>query len=82
MLGCLELLLRRPGSRAIDVRPEVHDAYNGRIDEGNRNMAWGASTVNTWYKNAKGRITQNWPFTLLDYWRETREPNPADYEIV
>jgi 4-hydroxyacetophenone monooxygenase len=82
VLGCLELLLGRPGCRALDVRPEVHDAYNQRIDEGNRNMAWGASTVNTWYKNAKGRITQNWPFTLLDYWRETREPNPADYEIV
>jgi 4-hydroxyacetophenone monooxygenase len=82
VLGCLELLLSRPGQRALDVRPEVHDAYNRRIDEGNRNMAWGASTVNTWYKNAHGRITQNWPFTLLDYWRETREPNPADYEIV
>jgi 4-hydroxyacetophenone monooxygenase len=82
ILGCLELLLRRPGGRALDVRPEVHDAYNRRIDEGNRNMAWGASTVNTWYKNAKGRVTQNWPFTLLDYWRETREPDPADYEIL
>jgi 4-hydroxyacetophenone monooxygenase len=45
-------------------------------------MAWGASDVNTWYKNASGRITQNWPFTLLEYWERTREPNPDDYEFV
>ncbi len=81
LVGCLRMLLAG-GHRALDVRPEVHDAYNVRIDEGNRNMVWGVSTVNTWYKNAKGRITQNWPFSLLDYWRETREPDPADYELL
>ena len=36
-------------------------------------MAWGISTVNTWYKNAAGHVTQNWPFTLLEYWERTRE---------
>src|SRR5918993_3244971 len=81
LIGCLKMLLAG-GHRALDVRPEVHDAYNVRIDEGNRNMVWGVSTVNTWYKNAKGRITQNWPFSLLDYWRETREPDPADFEVL
>ena len=44
-------------------------------------MAWGASTVNAWYKNAKGRVTQNWPFSLLEYWQRTREPNPDDYVL-
>ena len=44
-------------------------------------MAWGASTVNTWYKNAKGRVTQNWPYSLLEYWERTRQPNPDDYVL-
>jgi 4-hydroxyacetophenone monooxygenase len=44
-------------------------------------MAWGASTVNAWYKNAKGRVSQNWPFSLLEYWRLTREPNPDEYTL-
>jgi 4-hydroxyacetophenone monooxygenase len=81
LVGCLEMLLAG-GHRALDVRPEVHDAYNQRIDAANLQRAWGASTVNTWYRNAKGRIAQNWPFSLLDYWRETRAPNPADYELL
>jgi 4-hydroxyacetophenone monooxygenase len=81
VLGCLRLLLEG-GYRALDCRTEVHDAYNVRIDEGNRQMAWGASDVNTWYRNAKGRIAQNWPFSLLDYWRETRSPDPDDYVLT
>ena len=78
ILGCLKLLIGGD-RRAMDCRQEVHDAYNVRIDEGNRNMAWGVSKAPTWYRNDKGRIAQNWPFTLREFWSQTREPDPADY---
>lgn len=81
ILGCIRELLKR-GEAALDVRQDVHDRYNEVIDEGNLNMAWGAADVPTWYKNAKGRVTQNWPFSLVEFWRQTREPNPDDYEFV
>jgi 4-hydroxyacetophenone monooxygenase len=81
LLGCLRLLFES-GHAALDCRPEVHDAYNRRIDEGNLQRAWGVSTVNSWYRNATGRSAQNWPFTLLDYWQQTREPDPDDYELL
>jgi 4-hydroxyacetophenone monooxygenase len=45
-------------------------------------MAWGASTVNSWYRNADGRVTQNWPGTLLEFWEQTRAPDPAQYELL
>ena len=45
-------------------------------------MAWGVSNVNSWYKNAKGRVAQNWPFPLLEYWRRTRQVEPADYDLL
>jgi 4-hydroxyacetophenone monooxygenase len=80
IVECVRMLLERD-KRWLEVRGDVHDAYNAEIDEANRSMAWGASTVNTWYKNARGRITQNWPFSLLEYWRRTREPNPDDYVL-
>jgi 4-hydroxyacetophenone monooxygenase len=80
ILGCLSLLLGS-GKRRLDVRKDVHDAFNERVDEQNRAMAWGWSDVNSWYKNERGRITQNWPFTLLEYWQRTREPDPDDFEL-
>jgi 4-hydroxyacetophenone monooxygenase len=30
-------------------------------------MAWSSPNVRSWYKNEKGRVTQNWPFTLREY---------------
>lgn len=81
VMGCIRALLEG-GHAAMDCRKDVHDEYNVRIDKGNREMAWGVATVNSWYRNEKGRVAQNWPFNLLDYWQQTREPNPADYEFI
>ncbi|MCI0857017.1 MAG: NAD(P)/FAD-dependent oxidoreductase, partial [Chloroflexi bacterium] len=78
VLGCLRMLIK-DGHRAMDCKQDVHDAYNERIDTANLQRAWGASDVNSWYKNDRGRVAQNWPFNLLDYWQQTREPDPADY---
>jgi 4-hydroxyacetophenone monooxygenase len=81
VLECLRMVLAS-GATAIDCRRDVHDAYNERIDAGNLERVWGVSTVNSWYKNDKGRVAQNWPFNLIEYWQQTREPNPADYEFL
>lgn len=74
---CIRELIARGGSMA--VTDEVHDRYNERIDAGNLTMAWGVSNVSSWYKNATGRTAQNWPFTMLEYWQQTRTVNPDDY---
>lgn len=81
ILSAIKVLLES-GRHAVDVRPEVHDTYNAEVDQQNDRMAWGAASVHTWYRNANGRISQNWPFTLLEFWQRTREMNPADYELI
>jgi 4-hydroxyacetophenone monooxygenase len=81
VLGCIKLLLDQ-GKRALDCKQEVHDAYNERIDRGNLLRVWGVSDVNSWYKNDKGRVAQNWPFNLIEYWKQTKEPDPADYVLL
>ena len=60
----------------------MHDTFNEAVDAENARMAWGASDVNSWYKNAHGHIAQNWPFTLLEYWQRTQAPDPDDFEFV
>ncbi len=72
-------MLLEGGWQSMDCRGDVHDRYNEWIDAGNRSMAWGVSTVNSWYKNEFGRVAQNWPYSLLEYWQQTRTPNSDDY---
>jgi 4-hydroxyacetophenone monooxygenase len=81
ILGLVELLLRGR-HKAVDVRKDVHDEFNEAVDAENRRMAWGWSDVNSWYKNENGRVAQNWPFTLLEYWQRTLAPNPDDFELT
>jgi 4-hydroxyacetophenone monooxygenase len=81
IVGSLRMLLEG-NHRAMDCRRDVHDEYNARVDEENMKMAWGVAEVPSWYRNEKGRSAQNWPFSLLEYWQRTREPNATDYEFL
>lgn len=74
--------LLHSGHRAMSCRRDVHERYGHEMEEGNALMAWGAADVPTWYRNAHGRVTQNWPFDLHSYWVRTRRPDLADYELV
>lgn len=78
ILGCLKLLAET-GARALEPKREVFEAFNARVDAANRLMAWGSPNVTSWYKNEAGRVTQNWPFGLVDYWRSTLAPDPEDF---
>ena len=81
VVECLRLLAGR-GAAAMDCRPEAYERYAARMDEHNSQMAWGISAVNSWYKSPSGGVAQNWPLPLIDYWRQTRSPDPADFELL
>jgi 4-hydroxyacetophenone monooxygenase len=80
-LECIHAVLAG-GHRAIEARRPAYEAYNAALDQQSAMLATGASTVNTWYRNAAGRISQNWPGTTLEYWRRTRAPQPDDYRYL
>jgi 4-hydroxyacetophenone monooxygenase len=70
------------GHRTMSCRRDVHERYGHEMEEGNATMVWGVADVPTWYRNAHGRVTQNWPFDLHSYWARTLEPDLADYELA
>jgi 4-hydroxyacetophenone monooxygenase len=80
IVGCLRLLAET-GARSIEVKTAVHDDFNRRVDEANQGWAWGSPHVSSWYKNQFGRVSQNWPFGLIDYWRATLAPDPGDFVL-
>jgi len=81
ILGCLKLLIE-VRARAMAPKAAVHDAFNARIDAANAMMAWGSPGVSSWYKSKSGRVSQNWPFPLVDYWNATQAPDPADCDFT
>lgn len=80
IVGCLKLLAET-GARALEPKKAVHDEFNRKVDEANAGWAWGSPNVSSWYKNSFGRVSQNWPFGLIDYWRATLAPNPDDFVL-
>jgi 4-hydroxyacetophenone monooxygenase len=80
IVGCLKLLAET-GAETLEVRGDVHDAFNAKVDAANQQMAWGAPQVTSWYKNDLGRVSQNWPWPLVDYWTATLAPNPNDFVL-
>jgi 4-hydroxyacetophenone monooxygenase len=80
VMGCLAALLRG-GHASMECREEVCGAFNRRLDEMHSRMVWSHPGMDSWYKNSKGRVTTTSPWKLVDYWRWTRRPDLADFEL-
>jgi cation diffusion facilitator CzcD-associated flavoprotein CzcO len=65
----------------LDLREEVLAAYDAALQRELRETAW-AAAGQSWYKDASGRITNNWPYSTFWYWWCTRRMNRADYRAI
>ena len=65
----------------MECRQDVHDAYNERVDAEHEHLVWRHPRVHSYYNNARGRVTTNMPWKLLDYWRMTKEPALDDFVL-
>ena len=81
VLDAVRLLLSS-GACALDVTEEAYTRYSERVDEANAHRAWGFSKVNSWYKNSKGRVAQNYPFSSAELWQRTSKVALADYHVT
>ncbi|HEY0487341.1 MAG TPA: NAD(P)-binding domain-containing protein [Mycobacteriales bacterium] len=69
------------GLSSLECRQDVHDEYNVRVDEAHDRMIWTHRGMDTWYRNAKGRVVTNSPWRVVDYWQMTREPRLEDFHV-
>jgi 4-hydroxyacetophenone monooxygenase len=81
ILEAIRLILEKDVC-AIDVREDVYEQYTREVNDANEKTAWGWSGVSTWYRNARGRSTQNWPYTVTEFWKRTSSVDEDDYEVV
>ncbi len=69
------------GIGALEVRQDVHDAYNERIDAAHERMVWTHPGMSTYYRNDKGRVVVNYPFRNVDLFASTSHVNLDDYLV-
>jgi 4-hydroxyacetophenone monooxygenase len=65
----------------IEVRRDVHDAYNVRVQQAHEKMIWTHKGMSNWYRDAKGRVVAPTPFRNDDYWHMTRKTNLDDFVV-
>ncbi|MBF0674687.1 NAD(P)/FAD-dependent oxidoreductase [Pseudomonas sp.] len=80
VLGCLQTL-HRDGLRYLDVKPAAQQRFNQSVEHGLSRTVW-AQGCHSWYQNAAGRNTNNWPGYTFAYRYRTRLPELHDYDCI
>jgi 4-hydroxyacetophenone monooxygenase len=65
----------------VEVRRDVHDEFNRRVDAEHAELVWTHPGMNNWYRNKAGRVFAPMPWRLVDYWKMTREPKLSDFHV-
>ena len=64
----------------VDVRRELYEEYNARVDATHEKMIWSLPDLKGYYKNSRGRIVVNNPFRIVDVWKMTERADLGDFE--
>jgi cation diffusion facilitator CzcD-associated flavoprotein CzcO len=74
--------LRDRGFRWLDVRPEALSEWREEIGARSAETIWTRGGCTSWYTNAAGQNTNNWPGPWLEYRRRTRRIEPGHYRAA
>ncbi len=69
------------GLGAVEIRPEVHDAYNADVDARHEQMVWTHPGMTTYYRNERGRIVINSPYRNVDFYDMTKAADLDEFIV-
>ena len=79
IVASVRRLVATPGL-ALDVRPDVVAEHNDFVQTELRQSAY-SSDCSSWYKNAAGRVINNWYGNVEDYRQAVADIAPAEYGL-
>jgi len=65
----------------LELRPEVMERWRREARTSLGRTVW-ATSCQSWYKTADGRITNNWPYSTTTYWLRMRHARLDEYHQV
>lgn len=71
--------MRASGATAVEVKPEPHTRYNARIQQRLAGTVWNG--CKSWYVDANGHNSTNWPGFTFSYRWITARRNLQDYRF-
>ena len=74
--------MRERGFRWLELKPETQERWRREMEERSSRTVWSAGGCASWYLNAAGVNTNNWPGPWLEYRRRTKRIDPADYRVA
>jgi cation diffusion facilitator CzcD-associated flavoprotein CzcO len=74
--------LSSEGIASVDVRSEVQDTYNERLQKRFAGTVWTAGGCNSWYLDAEGRNTTLWPTFSWRFRKITKRFDLGAYEVT
>jgi hypothetical protein len=78
VVACVRRL--HDGARSIEVKPDVQQRFNARIQQRLKNTVW-AKGCASWYLTPDGKNTTNWPGYTFEFRLRTRAPKWDDYAV-
>ena len=73
--------MRERGAGSLDVRPEVQGAWNAELDARLRRSVWNTGGCRSWYMDANGRNSVQWPGFTFNFRRRVHRFDPGDYVL-
>ena len=64
---------------SVEVRTDVHDAYNAAVDAAHEDMVWTHPGTSSYYRNDRGRIVVNSPYRNVDFFEMTHEADLDEF---
>lgn len=81
ILGCIDMILAN-GAASAEPRAEVCRDYDRRSQQRLQTMVYAhPSVTSSYYKNSTGALPTLFAWRIADYWKWTRHPDPADYQL-
>jgi 4-hydroxyacetophenone monooxygenase len=75
---CIRFMVE-DGRTRLEVRDDVFEDYMERTGRKLQDFVWATDYGTTYFRNAAGRVTTNSPWSLIEMWSWTKDPDSAHF---